>query len=172
MKAELNMTFLAQKYENTCWEAVAKMVLYYMGYLADAEFVIEKENDPPGNPIEVLLRFWGHKLYQDGNPIPEMEEICSEINVGRPLIGFIAADSEDGVGHWIIIAGYDECEGQIKILDPDKGVFWMNYPVLQEVNGQMLYCYPYSDDEPVRYFHSVSYMPKSISNKKGIISYD
>lgn len=172
MKAELDMMFLRQKCENTCWEAVAKMVLYYMGNLADAEFVIEKENDPPGNPIEVLWRFWGRKLYIDDNPIPTINEICGQINEGRPLIGFIAADSEvgDGVGHWIIIAGYDECESQIKILDPDKGEFWMDYPDLQEVNGQERYCYPYSDDEPVRYFESVSYMPSNISNKNGVIS--
>lgn len=172
MKAELDMMFLRQNYENTCWEAVAKMVLYYMGCLADAEHVIEDEDDPPGNPIEVLRKFWGRELYKYNNLIPTIDQIRDQINEGRPLIGFIAADSEDGIGHWIIIAGYDECESQIKILDPDKGEFWMDYPDLQEVNGQERYCYPYSDDEPVRYFDSVSYMPKSISNKKGVISYD
>lgn len=170
MKAELDMMFLEQRYENTCWEAVARMVLYYMGCLADAEHVIEDEDDPPGNPIEVLRRFWGYELYKDDNPIPSMEEICSEINEGRPLIGFIATDSEDGVGHWIIIAGCDN--QQIKILDPGMGEFWMDYPDLQEVNGQERYCYPYSDDEPVRYFDSVSYMPRRISNKNGVICDD
>lgn len=167
MRKVLEVLVLRQKYENTCWAAVAKMVLLYMKRNLDAEHIVENENDPPGSAIERLQQFCGQNFLEDSQNLPEYNEITDEINAGRLLIGFV--QSPDGIGHWILITGYDDNDGRplIQIVDPCNelieggNVFWLSYNHI--VNNGYMYRIPEDFTRwriLDRQFVSTSYMPR------------
>lgn len=55
-----------QRYKNTCWKAVAKTVLQYMGYdVNEYRDTREREEDGPGSAIDLLFTITGSKKDED-----------------------------------------------------------------------------------------------------------
>ena len=160
----LDVEFIRQSYDNTCWKAVAKMVLKYMGCNGEADSIREQSNDPIGSAVALIMDSLGREDFNtDENPIPSYEEIKEEIDKGRLLIGLVATDVSTGEnGHWIILNGYDGYgrRKRIHIVDPANTMqtnqFWLDYNDIVSNNNQ--YCVP-DEDIVLRYFESVSYMP-------------
>lgn len=163
MEKKLAVPYHEQVGGNTCWEAVAKMVLEYMGL--STKNINEQQNDPPGSAIDLLMEETGAEFVMDGSPFPKWDEIKVEIDAERLLIGYVGDTGTDSAidnaqnGHWIIIAGYDDREN-VYILDPAKdfGKLWMKCPQSDE-NGY--YCYQPKQEYAARYFQSTSYMPET-----------
>lgn len=167
MEKVLEVPVIRQEYENTCWEAVAKMVLSYMDRWEDSNCIIESVDDPPGSAIDLLCRFCGQNFLKDDQALPEYSEIRDEIIAGRLLIGHV--QTTEGIGHWILITGFDDNDDRpvIQIVDPSNelpeggNVFWLSY------NGIVNNGYRYHIPEELttwgiqdRYFVSTSYMPR------------
>lgn len=163
MRKILAVECIRQSYDNTCWKAVAKMVLKYMGRNRDANSIREQSNDPIGSAVALIMdRLRREDFYTDQNPIPTYQEIKDEIDEGRLLIGLVATDVLTGEnGHWIILNGYDDNgrRKKIHIVDPANTMqtnqFWLDYNDIVSNNNQ--YCVP-DEDIVLRYFKSVSYM--------------
>lgn len=162
MGKQLEVPYYAQVGGNTCWKAVAKMVLEYMGLPITFN---EQENEPEGSAVDFLINETNSSDFgTDELPFPEWEVIKAEIDADRLLIGCVADEPtqtrklEVTDGHWIIISGYEEDGNKIYVLDPfgEFGSFWMDCPTLVE-NG---YCYRPFTDYDARYFQSTSYMPE------------
>lgn len=162
MRKQLEVPYYAQVGGNTCWKAVAKMVLEYMGLLITFN---ERESDPEGSAVNLLMEETkSPNFVADNSPFPEWDDIKNEIDADRLLIGCVAdkptktRDLEVTGGHWIIISGYEEIGNKIYVLDPFRefGSFLMDCPTLVG-NG---YCYQPYPDYDARYFQSTSYMPE------------
>lgn len=174
MGKELSVNVMEQQFENTCWKAVAKMVLDYMERYMDAENIMEEEDDPMGSAVELLHEYTGYNFLKDQKPIPDFQEIVDEIDADRLLIGYVVTNIvTEANGHWILITGYDSngldangvyLEPIIKIVDPYNGLngdneFWISYNDIFK-NEKQQYCIP-RRRIVTRYFKSVSYMPKN-----------
>lgn len=162
MGKQLDVPYYAQVGGNTCWKAVAKMVLEYMGLPITFN---EQENEPEGSAVDFLIGETNSSDFgTDGRPFPKWEVIKAEIDADRLLIGCVAdkptkkRDLKVTGGHWIIISGYEESGKKIYVLDPFRefGSFWMDCPTLVG-NG---YCYQPNPQYAARYFQSTSYMPE------------
>lgn len=162
MGKQLEVPYYAQVGGNTCWKAVAKMVLEYMGLPITFN---EQKNEPEGSAVKLLAKETKSRNFvADDSPFPNWNEIKEEIDADRLLIGCVAdkptktRDLEVTGGHWIIISGYEESGNKIYVLDPFRefGSFWMDCPTLVG-NG---YCYQPYHEYAARYFQSTSYMPE------------
>lgn len=162
-----------QMYENTCWKAVAKTVLNYMGLDLSHPDLTEKRNDQQGSAIDLLFRVTGREdedFGMDSNTVPDFDTFCTEIDEGRMMIGNVSTDEAHGeIAHWILISGYAVVDGRnyIQIMDPEPEInrrrpFWLCYDNILRGDSNYYYTVPRQEEFEQRYFKSVSYMPEDI----------
>jgi hypothetical protein len=145
-RVELNVPYISQRpYADLCWAAVFAMLISRTGIATtmcqvasnvlsirccSATYVgaCDRGEDPRlpyqrnGSNIDTYIG-----QYDPAHIIQEVGER------GRPLQLFY--DLGGGIGHTVLIVGYEEENGWLKIHDPWLGSGWWRYPVVQQACG-------------------------------------